>query len=182
MKIAYADPPYIGCAKRHYSDDPRCAEVDHAELIARLVRDYDGWALSCSQNSLRTLLPMCPERARVAVWLKTFSAASYCYPAYCWEPVIYLQPRKASGIKGPRRDVWVRDWISCPIIMPGTRYDRKVRGAKPPEFCYWMFEILLAEPGDSFDDLYPGSGIVTDCWNAFCKRPVQEGLFAKEST
>ena len=30
MKFAYADPPYIGQAKRHYSHDPLCAEVDHA--------------------------------------------------------------------------------------------------------------------------------------------------------
>jgi hypothetical protein len=27
MKFAYADPPYIGQARRHYSHDPNCAEV-----------------------------------------------------------------------------------------------------------------------------------------------------------
>ena len=46
MKIAYADPPYPGQAEKHYSHDPRCAEVDHAKLIGRLDRDHDGWALS----------------------------------------------------------------------------------------------------------------------------------------
>lgn len=54
MKFAYADPPYVGQAKKHYSADPRCAEVDHAELIARLCADFpDGWALSLSSPSLK---------------------------------------------------------------------------------------------------------------------------------
>lgn len=47
MKFAYADPPYIGQAKRLYGDHPDFAgEVDHAALIVDLLR-YDGWALSC---------------------------------------------------------------------------------------------------------------------------------------
>src|SRR5689334_8755540 len=33
MTFAYADPPYVGQAARHYRHDPRCAEVDHASLI-----------------------------------------------------------------------------------------------------------------------------------------------------
>ena len=45
VRFAYADPPYIGQAKKHYADDPRCAEVDHAELVARLVaRLRCGWS------------------------------------------------------------------------------------------------------------------------------------------
>ena len=51
VKFAYADPPYIGQAKRHYSHDPNCAEVDHAELIAQLCSEFpDGWALSASKG------------------------------------------------------------------------------------------------------------------------------------
>lgn len=43
MKFAYADPPYIGQARRHYSHDPACAEVNHSELVERLVCDFpDG--------------------------------------------------------------------------------------------------------------------------------------------
>lgn len=42
MNFAYADPPYIGQAKAHYSEDPRCAEVDHKALIQTLER-YDSW-------------------------------------------------------------------------------------------------------------------------------------------
>lgn len=53
VKFAYADPPYPGHTKRKlYANDPQCAEVDHAELVARLVRDFpDGWALSTYPGS-----------------------------------------------------------------------------------------------------------------------------------
>jgi len=44
MKIAYADPPYIGCAHLY----PENREVDHAELIERLQSDYDGWILEAA--------------------------------------------------------------------------------------------------------------------------------------
>ena len=58
MKFAFADPPYIGQARRHYSDDPKCAEVDHAALISTLQLDFpEAWALSCSSPSLREIFP-----------------------------------------------------------------------------------------------------------------------------
>ena len=42
MRIAYADPPYPGCAHL-YADHPDYAgEVDHADLLARLNAEYDG--------------------------------------------------------------------------------------------------------------------------------------------
>ena len=38
MRIAYADPPYIGQGSRY-----KCPEVDHKELVDRLVSDFpDG--------------------------------------------------------------------------------------------------------------------------------------------
>ena len=62
VRFAYADPPYIGMAKKYYSHDPLCAEVDHAELIARLCRDFpDGWALSASSPSLGQIIPLLPD-------------------------------------------------------------------------------------------------------------------------
>jgi site-specific DNA-adenine methylase len=45
--FAYADPPYVGQAKRHYNSE----EVDHVALIQMLVSDFpDGWALSAMLN------------------------------------------------------------------------------------------------------------------------------------
>lgn len=46
-RIAYADPPYIGCAHL-YRDHP---EVDHAALIDRLESEFDGWALHASATA-----------------------------------------------------------------------------------------------------------------------------------
>jgi hypothetical protein len=56
MRFAYADPPYPGQAWRVYGrHEDYAGEVDHAELIARLERDYpDGWALSTPAASSPT--------------------------------------------------------------------------------------------------------------------------------
>lgn len=71
MRLAYADPPYPGLARRYYGREPTYAgEVDHAALIASLEASYDGWALSTSARALRDLLPLCPPEARVCSWTK----------------------------------------------------------------------------------------------------------------
>src|SRR4051812_47824709 len=48
LRMAYADPPYIGQSKKHYGDhEDYAGEVDHGEMVEMLVRDYpDGWAIS----------------------------------------------------------------------------------------------------------------------------------------
>lgn len=110
MRIAYADPPYVGQARKHYAHDPRCAEVDHGALFA-LLADYDGWALSCSSPSLAALLPIAPEGARVAAWVKPFASFKRgVSPAYAWEPVIFKPARGWS-----REKQTVRDWHSANI-------------------------------------------------------------------
>ena len=38
---------------------------------------------------------------------------------------------------------------------------RGFTGAKPADFCFWMFEVLNLEPTDLFHDEFPGSGAVT---------------------
>src|SRR2546421_12222893 len=95
MRFAYADPPYIGQAMRHYSSDPRCAEVDHSKLITKLLMEYpDGWALSASSPSLRFLYEFMPEGVRVGIWCKNFCAFKRnVRPAYAWEPVFFCGGR-----------------------------------------------------------------------------------------
>ena len=152
MKFAYADPPYIGQAVKHYSHDPRCAEVDHVALIARLVEAYpDGWALSCSSPSLRELLPLCPADVRVMPWVKPFcSFKPNVGVAYAWEPVIVLGGRKRG------RDVrTVRDWHEAPITL-----QKGLSGAKPWSFCHWLCDVLNVQAGDEVDDLFPGTGVM----------------------
>jgi hypothetical protein len=86
MRIGYADPPYPGQSAKHYADHPDYAgEVDHAALVERLERDYDGWVLHTSSPALRDVLPLCPPDARVMAWVKPFAAFKRNVPvAYAW--------------------------------------------------------------------------------------------------
>lgn len=157
MRFAYADPPYIGQAKKHYSHDPRCAEVDHAALIEKL-NGYDAWALSLSSPSLRLILPLCPEDVRVMAWVKPFASFKpNVNPAYAWEPVIVRGGRKRG-----RGEPTARDWVSCNIALK-----KGLSGAKPEAFCFWLFTVLGMQPGDEFDDIFPGTGGVSRAWEAY---------------
>lgn len=155
MKFAYADPPYVGQARRHYG----CMEINHEMLIAHLVADFpDGWALSCSSPSLRGLLPLCPCDVRVAAWVKPFASFKPgVNPAYAWEPVIFRGGRKRG-----RGDLTVRDFVSANITL-----QRGTHGAKPREFCLWMFSLLGMLADDELVDLFPGSGAVGREWAAW---------------
>lgn len=151
MKVAYADPPYIGQAKKHYNSE----EVDHPELIRMLYQDYEAWALSCSSPSLKEILELCPNGVRVGAWVKPFCAFKVnVNPAYAWEPVIFYGGRKL-----PRAVPTVRDWVSVSITLK-----RGLVGVKPEAFCFWVFDMLGMKPDDEFHDLFPGSGAVTQAW------------------
>ena len=150
-RIAYADPPYIGQARKHYNSE----EVDHKKLIYQLM-DYDGWALSLSSTTLQVILAMCPEKVRVGAWVKPFSSFKpNVNPAYAWEPVIF-KPARARG----REKLTVRDWVSTSITLR-----KGLSGAKPEAFSFWLFEILGAEPIDEFIDMFPGTGAVSRAWD-----------------
>ena len=151
MRIAYADPPYIGQAKKHYDSE----EVDHQKLISHLEMDFDSWALSCSTPSLKELLPLCPDNVRIAAWVKPFCIFKpNVNPAYAWEPVLFKTTRKRD-----RDEKTVRDWVSANITVK-----KGLSGAKPEDFCYWLFGLLGMEETDEFFDLYPGTGIISQCW------------------
>ena len=162
MKLAYADPPYIGYS-HYYKDDPNCAEVDHDELMKMMCEQYDAWALSCYTNSLKIILgyPSCPNDIRIGAWVKPFASFKPgINPAYVWEPVLFWGGRRRG------RDVpTVRDWISANKTM-----HKGLMGAKPIKVCYWIFDMLGALPGDEFYDLYPGTGIVSRAWENWNKQ------------
>jgi hypothetical protein len=156
MKVAYADPPYIGMAKKHYSHEPLCAEVDHVALIGEL-QEYDAWALSmaATMRSMKTIIAAAPDDARLGAWVKPFAIFKPGVdPAYTWEPVLFRSKRKAS--KGVNT---VRDHISCNITLK-----KGLVGVKPDEFCWWLFDLLGMTPDDEFVDMFPGSGAVTRAW------------------
>lgn len=158
LSLAYADPPYPGKA-RLYRDHPDYAgEVDHAALIARLG-GYDGWALSTSAEALPAVLALCPAGVRVAAWHRGVRTARSRYPLHGWEPVIYHGGRQVPGQHRP-------DSIVCGP-GPVTTLPGRVTGAKPAAVCRWIFGLLGALPGDTLDDLFPGSGAVARAWQVF---------------
>jgi len=167
MRFAYADPPYLGCGVKHYAtqhtDPARYDDAEaHRELIWRLASGFDAWALSLSVPSLRVILPMCPDDARIGAWVKPFASFKpNVNPAYCWEPVIFWRGRSAAE-RGGRTAATVRDYVSASITLK-----RGTSGAKPEAFCYWLFEFLGARDGDEFHDLFPGSGAVSRAWETY---------------
>lgn len=158
MRVAYADPPYPGKARKHYGSDPRCAEVDHAVLIARLEGYYDGWALSTASTTLQTVLALCPPGVRIGAWVKPFAAGKPGVVLnYAWEPIIFKPVRKP-------RELLVDYVRANPMIGSHREGDSPVKGQKPLAFCFWLFCALGLRMGDTFADLYPGSGAVTRAW------------------
>lgn len=176
MKFCYADPPYPGQAKR-YAHDPRHAEVDPVELMLWLEREYpDGWAMSTSSPALRVIAPAMPERARIAAWGKTFANMKpNVYPCYAWEPVILRTAQFASEGNAVQRDRRTPyDWMQSMPTM------RNFMGAKPSEFCFWIFDMLGARQGDELVDLFPGTGAVSQAWEFYQRTiaPPQECILA----
>lgn len=184
MRFAYADPPYPGMSHRYYRDHPDYAgEVDHDALI-RQLSSFDGWALSTSAAALPAILAMCPPGVRVAAWHRGERPTLSGRPLNAWEPVIYwggrvgysaadaelyrgrTSPASATGervavVRGRRLDSLVHH--SRPRLTDPDR----VIGAKPAVFIRWMFELLGAERGDEFVDIFSGSGGVARAWEVF---------------
>ena len=156
MHFIFADPPYIGMAKRY--TDPITGmpdeEICHSALINKLHIESDGWALCSHTRGLFTILPLCPPGTRVAAWVKPMAMFKpNIQPAYAWEPVIFCGGRKnkaarESGLPTPR------DWYSENIARTGFF------GSKPAGFCRWVLSLLGWLPGDTVDDIFPGTGIM----------------------
>jgi hypothetical protein len=158
MRLAYADPPYLGCCglygHRHEEpygcwDDPET----HRQLMVNLYAHYEGWAMSLSSTSLQDLLPLLPVgpvRARIGAWVKPFAAyKANVRIAYTWEPVIFRPGRDRSADGAPVG----RDFIAEPITLA-----RGLTGAKPDRVCRWLLDLLGYLDGDEVVDLFPGTG------------------------
>lgn len=168
MKLAYADPPYLGCCRLYghvHEGDLVSGCWDDLRTHARLLMvlaDFDGWAMSLSTPSLRDLLPLCPPDVRVAAWTKTFSAFKRgVRPAYAWEPVIFRgghnPPTEAHPppIKGGMQTT-PKDFLAEPITLR-----KGLAGAKPERFCRWVLDLLNYREGDEMVDLFPGTGVMS---------------------
>lgn len=169
MRLAIADPPYLGRADRWYGTGrgsgggrhradthPDAAAWDdpdtHRALVADLVDKYDGWALAASASSLPAILPACPPGARVMVWVVTNSVPSGSRLAGRWEPVIVQLP---AGRVAHGTGLSVSDVLTVAAPRGGFA------GTKPDAWTHWVLDALGYRDGDTVDDLFHGSGAVT---------------------
>jgi hypothetical protein len=162
MKFAYVDPPYLGQCKLYKHNhnetgtrpfDGGCwdAAVTHEQLILWLYDEYpDGWVLSASSPSLPSIMSMVrPDSVRIGAWVKPFASFKPgINPGYCWEPVVFV-----GGRKRERTADTVRDYVTANIVL-----EKGTIGAKPAAFCDWVLDLMGYEPGDTFDDVFVGSG------------------------
>jgi hypothetical protein len=145
LRVAYADPPYPGCAHL-YSDHPDYAgEVDH-ELLLKDLEHYDGWLLHTSSVALPDILTEIRRQCIID------------FRIMAWEPVI-VKPCRKPEVSGR---MVMRDWIDEPITL-----QRGLTGAKPERVCHWAFEVLGMSPDDVLVDLFPGSGAVSRAWDVW---------------
>ena len=153
MKLAYADPPYLGCGAKlygkHHSEAAIWDELEtQLSLLWGLAENYDGWAYSMTSTSLHQILPDAPD-CRVAAWIKPFAAWRPNHRIqYTWEPVLFVSARPKGG-KGIDS---VRDHHSANITMR-----KGLPGAKPDTFNRWVLDLIGYEQGDELDDLFPGT-------------------------
>jgi hypothetical protein len=176
VRLAIADPPYLGRAVRWYGaggcgdggganqadnhdqahiwDDPET----HKQLVHDLETEYDGWVIAMTVHSLSTYLSVVGTDSRngirVCVWHKPSSITSGNRITNNWEPVLIRTPseRKGWASKGPR--------ISDVLVCNPPRI--KFRGAKPAEWTQWVLALMGYKEGDIVDDLFTGSGSVKD--------------------
>jgi hypothetical protein len=178
LRLAYADPPYPGSSFRYYRDHPDYAgEVDLEELLSRLA-GYDGWALSTSARALPDVLSRCVARGlpvRVAAWFRGPRPHKTARLVNAWEPVIFVDARRVAHPDG------ATDALAGVVSRRRSTLPTWVIGAKPPEFCRWLFELLGATAEDELDDLYPGSGLVARTWEWYQGRDPSRAAAADAS-
>jgi len=162
LRFAYADPPYVGQAKRLYGKHRDYAgEVDHAALVERLEREFDGWALSASMKSLPYVLKLCPDDVLTLAWVKPIAPPMGDRRHYSWEPVV-MRP-----LRRPAQYEKTHLVLSPPMFTFRPKPPEHVIGEKPEGFCLWVFRCAGLTPKDEFFDLFPGSGAVSRAWKAF---------------
>lgn len=177
MKLAIADPPYLGRATTWYGGKGRASSstpgrargrdkdaaefhpdashwddpLSHTRLAHRLDREYDGWAMAASAKTITQIT--IPERARIAVWHVTNAIPDGSRIRATWEAVIVRTPegRRAYGTGLTTPDV-----LSAPHPMSGFV------GTKPEAWTRWVLDMLGFRPDeDDLTDLFPGSRAVS---------------------
>lgn len=160
-RFGFGDPPYEGKAHLYRAHPDYGGEVSHEQVISRLAM-FDGAVWACSSDSLRRILELAPPEAKVGVWVRGERPGRSYRPLDAWEAVVYWG--------GRFRLRTVEDRVTNALVFPArprTSDPKRVVGAKPAAYCQFIFDLVGAEPGDEFVDLYPGSGGVTRAWEIY---------------
>jgi hypothetical protein len=179
LRLAIADPPYLGRAKRWYGvggcgngygvgqadqhpdadywDTPQA----HQNLVCQLENDFDGWAIAMSVHSLSTYLKIVETDSRngirVCVWHKPSAVTSGNRITNSWEPVLVKVPKTRKG--------WKSEAARMTDVLSANPLRSNFIGAKPPEWTNWVLDLLGYQNGDEVIDLFLGSGAVTNAIN-----------------
>ena len=162
MKFAYADPPYFGMGKKMYQKHHDQAYIwddrmTHIELVDYLDTNYDGWALSCNPRDISWLLPQCPDKTRMAVWVKPYAQIRPVMTQYMYECLLFKTNKKLGS-----RKPMVKDWLqTSPTRKTG------LQGSKPEEFNKWVLDLLGFESGDELDDIFTGTNSMGKALNGY---------------
>jgi hypothetical protein len=176
MRLAIADPPYLGRADRYYGngrgykagkggrpdyhpeaklwDDPAA----HDMLIRDLMSGFDGFALAGNVESLPIYTKAMGERmrqdgggGRVGVWYRPNAVPSGSRIQAAWEPCVFYIPE---GRRGRAVGMAVSDVLMAPAPLSFV-------GAKPAAWTRWVLAMMGYDPAtDEVHDLFAGSGAV----------------------
>jgi hypothetical protein len=85
-------------------------------------------------------------------WIKPGSFPGGSRIINSWEPVIVKVPKDR---KGRHKGKLIVDYLICP--SPRQKYV----GTKPVKWTNWVLEAMGVRKGDTVDDLFNGSGLVS---------------------
>ena len=170
MKLAIADPPYLGRAALWYGGKGRAAgrgcltpefhpdahewdsPAKHIELMVAMEGEFDGWAMACSGKTLTPLIGTADRLgAKLAIWHVTNAIPDGARARNVWEAVFYRVPDSRRAVGTGYR---VADLLSAAHPVSGFV------GSKPSAWTHWVLDLLGFQPGDEVTDVFPGSGAV----------------------
>ena len=180
MRLAIADPPYLGRAALWYGGKGRSKQgtagravgrgdlapefhpdahewddpVKHIGLMVALEEEFDGWAVSCSGKTLAPLIGTADRLgAKLGIWHVTNAIPDGARVRTVGEGVFYRVPdsRRAVGT----------GYRTADVLMAAHPVSGFV-GSKPVEWTHWVLDMIGYVPAeDEVVDVFPGSGAVS---------------------
>ena len=114
---------------------------------------YDGWAIATSPDGLEAYGHL-PAGTRICAWVKKNGQPGAHRIHSLWEPVIVYPPADRMSNRAGRGSV------PDVLIVRAPRVG--FVGAKPLEWVTWVLDLLGYQDGDVVEDLFPGSGLVSE--------------------